>query len=85
MELQEAVFEAISHELPSLTGAITLDTPLEELGIDSIKAITILFELEDRFNIEIPNDVFDSIQNVNDIVQQLQKLIGDSNTVCPAK
>ena len=85
MELQEVVFEVISHELPSLTGTVSLDTQLEELGIDSIKAITILFELEDRFNIEIPNEIFDSIQNVNDIVQQLQKLTGDSNTVCPAE
>lgn len=85
MELQEVVFEAISHEIPSLAGTISLDTPLEELGIDSIKAITILFELEDKFNIEIPNDIFDSIQNVNDIIQQLEKLTGDSIPVCPSK
>ena len=61
MEIQKIVFDVISHELPQLSGTFSLDTPLEELGVDSLKAITILFELEDRFNIEIPNEVFDSI------------------------
>jgi acyl carrier protein len=85
LDIQEIVFEVISHELPRLSGAFSLETSLEDLGIDSLKAITILFELEDRFNIEIPNEIFDSIQNVNDIVQELQKLTNDTNIACPAR
>ena len=77
MELQEIVLEVISRELPHSSGTLSLDTPLEKIGIDSLKAITILFELEDRLNIEIPNEIFDSLHNVNDIVQYLQKSIGD--------
>jgi acyl carrier protein len=46
-----------------------------------MKAITILYELENRFDIEIPNEVFDSIRNVGDIVQQLQRLTAKSDTV----
>jgi len=65
--------------LPS--DAFSLETPLEELGIDSLKAITILYELEDRLDIEIPNEVFDSIRNVSDIVQQLQRLTTRCDTV----
>ena len=71
------VIEVISRELPLSSGTLSLDTPLEKIGIDSLKAITILFELEDRLNIEIPNEIFDSLQNVNDIVQYLEKSIGD--------
>ena len=48
MELQEIVLEVISRELPHSSGTLSLDTPLEKIGIDSLKAITILFELEDR-------------------------------------
>jgi acyl carrier protein len=77
VELQEIVLEVISRELPHSSGTLSLDTPLEKIGIDSLKAITILFELEDRLNIEIPNEIFDSLHNVNDIVQYLQKSIGD--------
>jgi len=77
VELQEIVLEVISRELPHSSATLSLDTALEKIGIDSLKAITILFELEDRLNIEIPNEIFDSLQNVNDIVQYLQKSIGD--------
>lgn len=82
MKLQETVFEAITQELQLPTGVFTLETPLEELGIDSLKAITILYELEDRLDIEIPNEVFDSIKNVGDIVQQLQHIIASNDTAC---
>jgi acyl carrier protein len=77
VELQEIVLEVISREIPHSSGTLSLDTPLEKIGIDSLKAITILFELEDRLNIEITNEIFDSLHNVNDIVQYLQKSIGD--------
>lgn len=60
----------------------SLETPLEELGVDSMKAITILYELEDRLNIEIPNEIFDSIRNVSDIVEQLQRLTAHGDSAC---
>lgn len=82
MKLQETVFEVISQELPLSPVTFSLDTPLDELGVDSLKAITILYELEDRLNIEIPSEVFDSLKNVGDIVSQLQLLTTRSNTEC---
>lgn len=82
MKPQEAVFEVISRELSLPSDAFSLETPLEELGIDSLKAITILYELEDLLNIEVPNEVFDSIKNVGDIVQQLKLLTTSSDTAC---
>jgi acyl carrier protein len=85
MKLQETVFEAITQELQLSTGVFSLETPLEELGIDSLKAITILYELEDRLDIEIPNEVFDSIKNVGDIVQQLQQITASNDSACLEK
>lgn len=82
MKLQETVFEAITQELQLSTEVFSLETPLEELGIDSLKAITILYELEDRLDIEIPNEVFDSIKNVGDIVQQLQQITASNDSAC---
>jgi len=72
----------ISRELSLPSDAFSLETPLEELGIDSLKAITILYELEDLLDIEVPNEVFDSIKNVGDIVQQLKQLTTSSDTAC---
>ena len=82
MKPQEAVFEVISRHLSLPSDAFSLETSLEELGIDSLKAITILYELEDLLNIEVPNEVFDSIKNVGDIVQQLKQLTTSSDTAC---
>lgn len=48
---------------------------LEDLGIDSLKAITILYELEDKYDIEIPNEIIDSIELVGDITETLERLI----------
>jgi acyl carrier protein len=47
------------------------ETELLTLGIDSLKAITVLFELEEAFDVEIPNEMIPSIVTVNDIVEKL--------------
>ena len=71
------VFEVIASHIKSQPEAISRDMPLEVLGIDSLDAITILYELEDRYDIEIPNEVFDSLSVVNDIVVHLEQLLAN--------
>jgi len=73
--VQDVVIKEISRHLGCDEKQISPDMPLEELGIDSLGAITILYELEDRYAIEIPNEVFDSLKVVNDIVVQLEQLL----------
>ena len=75
--VEAAVFEVIASHIKSQPEAITREMPLEALGIDSLGAITILYELEDRYDIEIPNEVFDSLNVVNDIVVQLERLLAN--------
>lgn len=75
--VEAEVLQAIAGHIRSDPSAISLDTQLAELGIDSLGAITILYELEDRYDIEIPNEVFDSLEVVNDIVVQLEQLLND--------
>jgi len=47
------------------------ESELAALGVDSLKAITVLFELEEAFDVEIPNEVIPSIVTVNDILEKL--------------
>jgi acyl carrier protein len=54
---------------------ITLETNLQELGIDSLDVFTLLFELENAFHISIPDDDVRSIRTVNDVVEGVRKLI----------
>ena len=48
------------------------EADLIALGVDSLKAITVLFELEEAFDIEIPNELIPSIVTVKDIVDRLE-------------
>ena len=53
-----------------------------DLGIDSLKAITILYQLEDRFDIEIPNELIEKIVTIGDIVTNIDRLRENSDTQC---
>jgi acyl carrier protein len=54
---------------------VTPATRLETLGIDSLKAINILFELEEIYDVEVPNEVIAELQTVSDIEKTLQALL----------
>ena len=69
-----AIIELIAHEAKCSTDDVTLNTRLEVLGIDSLKAIVILSELEDLLGIEIPNEIIGSINTVGDIVTKVEEL-----------
>lgn len=73
--LQDTVINEISSYLKRQSEDISLDMRLDELGIDSLGAITIMYELEDKLDVEIPNEVFDSLEIVNDVVSQLEQLM----------
>ncbi len=53
---------------------VRLETELKALGIDSLKALTVIFELEEAFDIEIPNELIPSIVTVSDIVDRLENI-----------
>lgn len=68
----DRVAEIIAKTAHCTTGEIKPETELEALGIDSLKAITVLFELEEAFDIEIPNELIASISTVGDIMDKLE-------------
>ena len=67
----DVVAEIIAKTAHCAVEDVTPETELESLGIDSLKAITVLFELEETFDIEIPNELISSITTVNDILDKL--------------
>ncbi len=47
------------------------DQSLDEQGFDSYDRMSLLSELEDHFNVELPNDVANKLRTLNDIVTHL--------------
>lgn len=52
---------------PPLEG-VTLDSSFDALGLDSLDKINVSFEVEDVFNIEIPDESMNSLRTVRDMV-----------------
>jgi acyl carrier protein len=54
---------------------ITADSTFQELGIDSLDGINILFAVETEFNINIPDDAAQSLRSVRDVIDGIAKLL----------
>jgi acyl carrier protein len=54
---------------------VTLDKTFEELKIDSLDGINILFALESEFNIDIPDDAAREIKTVREMTEGVAKLV----------
>lgn len=44
---------------------------IEDLGVDSLDRIELVFELESEFGIEIPDDAVAQVQTVQDVVSRI--------------
>ena len=55
--------------------AISVNTTLEELGLDSLDAMSVIFDLEGEFDIEIPEEDAEKARTVGDLVQGVGRLV----------
>jgi acyl carrier protein len=63
---------------------VTLASTFEELNIDSLDKINISFEVEEAFNIEIPDDALGTIRTVGDMVEGVTRLQSATPPATPA-
>lgn len=53
---------------------VTIDSTFEELEIDSMDAVNIIFGLENEFSINVPDEEVKNIRSVRDMVEGVRKL-----------
>jgi acyl carrier protein len=63
---------------------VTIDSTFEELGIDSLDGVNILFALENEFNINIPDDKVEGVRSVRQMVESLAQVVGGGPETVPA-
>lgn len=58
----DAVTDIVRRHLPGLPGgaALPADRPLNELGLTSLRAVDLLLDLEDRFEVMLPDEFLDA-------------------------
>ena len=61
----------ISDKMDIDVSEITEDSTLEDLKIDSLDAVEIIMDIEDKYDIAI--DSIDDIKTVGDIVKEVEK------------
>lgn len=72
--LENEIIRTLSEELDIPLSEITVESHLtNDLGIDSFKAVELLFILKDRFNVEFSPEEFRRLIKVIDIVTNISK------------
>ncbi len=54
---------------------ITMDSTFEELKMDSLDGLDLFFELEEAFDLSIPDDRARLLRSVRNVVEEIERLI----------
>jgi acyl carrier protein len=74
-DLTERVISVIAATQRIPPEKISPDSTFEELGLDSLDSVNILFALEEEFKIEIPDDQAREIRGVRGMIDGIGKLL----------
>jgi acyl carrier protein len=55
--------------------SVSIDSTFEQLKIDSLDGINIVFAIEEEFSIEIPDDAAKLIRSVRDVADGVDKIV----------
>ncbi|MEM5493655.1 acyl carrier protein [Hoeflea sp. AS16] len=81
-DIEASIIALIASSGEIEAGAITRDTELAELEIDSLVLTEIVMDIEDQHDIEIDlntAEAWESLKTVGDIVDMVKKLVADKN------
>lgn len=82
-EIFAIVAEKVAEQKDIEVDEISLDSKFEDLEVDSLDAMEILFELEEELDVDIPDTAARSMRTVNDVVDGLGKLVRGEEIVLP--
>ncbi len=78
---QQAIFDIIAKTCSIPRERITLESTMKDLDVHSLDAVQVLFEIEDRFEIAVPEreDQY-SAGTVGDLVAGVDKLLAQKTS-----
>ena len=81
MSVTDKIFEIIAEQAVPETSDVTLESTLEDLGIDSLGLVESIFAIEEEFDITVPfnaneptNSDFE-ISSVSKIIEGVERLL----------
>jgi acyl carrier protein len=74
-DVMSRVIRVIAETQRVSIDTIKPDSTFEELKIDSLDGINIVFAIENEFNINVPDDAAKSLRSVRDVADGVEKLV----------
>jgi len=74
-EITEQLIAIVKREKNVSDDLLKPETPLADLGIDSLDSLTILFSIEEEFGIGIPDTKARAIKTLGDMIDAVQELV----------
>jgi acyl carrier protein len=83
--LAARVIDIIVRKQKLAPGQVTIETTFDELKIDSLDRMDLLFEFEEAFNVTIPDDLAHQVKGVRQIVDGLRAMTSGAAGVPPVQ
>ena len=71
--LADEVIAVVAQTQKLSPDEVSLDSSFEELGVDSLDRLEIVTQLEDKYDIRIPDEALRNIRTVRDAVTSLEE------------
>jgi acyl carrier protein len=82
-EILDRVLRVLAETQKLPLEKVTADSTFEQLGIDSLDGINILFALETEFDINIPDESARLVKDIRQLAEGVQKLIEEKSAPKP--
>jgi acyl carrier protein len=76
MDLDATVRGAVTRRLDVSPERLTVQTPLEELGLDDETALAVLIDVEDALDVRFPDDFLEGLHTYGDLTSAVRRAIG---------
>ena len=70
----DRICDIISARFELTETSLTQDTTWEEIGADSIDLVDLISELEEKFNVSIPDEAIDDLRTIGDVAKLIDEL-----------
>jgi acyl carrier protein len=77
-DLAAKVIAEIAAVMKIPVESITINSTFEELSMDSLDAMNLLFSLEEQLGVSIPDEAANSIKDVRSAVAGVQRILAES-------
>lgn len=83
MDTLSAITELAAKQFGREASTIDADVPFQDLGADSLGLLEFLFELEDHFDISIPQDDAAKLRNLRELAALVDRQLAATSAAPP--